>query len=117
MAKQAQWICGAVKIRLKPRRVGTPGWPATVHPHLPGREMADRCVLLEACDVVLAHAGEKIVGMIVFAHMVEAESPIFVRLRSAFRGPMGRRRVTAWPLAARVAGAQAPIPVRLDPDA
>src|SRR5260370_7814845 len=51
--------------------------PSAVHPHLPGRTMADDGFLLIPDNVLGAHAGEEIVRMVVLADMIEAKPPIF----------------------------------------
>ena len=57
---------------------------AAVEAHLPGRPVAGDGVLLVARDRIVAHAGEIIVGMVVLAHVLEAEAPVLVL---AQRGP------------------------------
>ena len=49
--------------------------------------MADRVVLLMLDDVLVGQAGEIIVALVVFAHMVEAEAMILAFLPAA----LGRR--------------------------
>ena len=61
-----------------PRRLG--GALAAQHAHLPGRTMAGDGVLLIARDRVVAHAGEEVVGVIVLAHVIEAEPPVLALL-------------------------------------
>ena len=58
-------------------------------------------VLLILGDGVVAHAGEEIVGMVVFAHVLEAEAPVFLLAQPALGRAMGRPRVAARPLADR----------------
>src|ERR1700726_4010797 len=95
--------------------LGTPlGAP---HPDPPSRKMSGERVLLKARNRVVAHAVKKIIGLIVFAGMLQAESPVFAFAIAALRRPVARRLrairpVTAWPL-----GPQPPIFAGLDPDA
>src|SRR5580704_10157172 len=49
----------------------------------------------------LAHAGEEIVGIVVYAHMLEAEPPILVGAQPALRRAMSRGRLAARPFAGR----------------
>src|SRR5262249_18576580 len=100
----------------EPRRIGACGRAAAVHAHFPGGTVANNGVLLVAGDVVVAHPGEEIVRMVVFAHMPEAETPVLVLAIAALGSAVGRSPVAAWPFAARVLGAQPTILVGLDPN-
>src|SRR5205823_11511704 len=71
MAKQAERIGSALQIRREPSRIRTCGSAPAVHPHFPGRTMANDCVLLVAHNIVVAHAGEKIVCVIVYPDVFE----------------------------------------------
>src|SRR5262245_43670863 len=51
---------------------------AIAGPHLPGRAMAGDRILLVLRHGVVAHAGEEIVVVVVLAHVVETEPPVFV---------------------------------------
>src|SRR5208282_4531395 len=84
--------------------------------HFPGRTMAGHVVLLILRDRVVAHAGEEIVGIVVFADVLEAEPPIFAGAKPPLRRAVGRRRVTARPLAGRKLGAQPAVLVGFDPN-
>src|SRR5208282_5949484 len=85
--------------------------------HFPGRTVAGNGLLLIFRDCVLAHAGEKIVRIVVFAHVFEAELPILAGAQPALRRPMGGRCVATRPLAGRKLRAQPAVLVGLDPDA
>src|SRR5215467_10979043 len=89
--------------------------PATCAPDLPGRPMAGYGILLITGDRVFAHPGKKIVGLIVFAHVFETETPILARaaLRRAVRGALRAAR----PITGRPFGAQPPVLIRLDANA
>src|SRR2546423_10372505 len=89
----------------------------TVEPHLPGRAMSGDCIFLVPRDRVVAHAGEVIVRMIVFAHVLETELPVFPLAQPALRGAVRRLKVAARPLANRRLTAWAAILFGLDPDA
>ena len=52
--------------------------------------MADQGVLLIFGDVIVAHAREEVVGMVVFTDVTEAEPPIFVLARAPLGRAMGR---------------------------
>src|SRR5262249_22138614 len=90
---------------------------AAVHAHFPGGAMAGDRFLLIARDRILAHSGEEIVGLVVFAHMMEAEAPVFALAQPALGGAVRRALVAPWPVAARTVGAHAPILAGPDPDA
>src|SRR5262245_28119579 len=115
MVKQVERIVNVVEMRLEPRRMGPGRWTTTIHAHFPGRPMADDRLLLVAGDIVLAHAGKEIVGVIVLPHMTKAETPVFVLARAALGSAMGRGPVASGPFTARVLGAQPTILVGLDP--
>src|SRR5262249_24210169 len=66
-------------------------------------------------DGIFAHAGEKIVRIIIFTDMLEAELPVFAGAQPAFRRAMGRRRFASGPLAAWELIAQA-VRFGLNPD-
>src|SRR6202044_2875567 len=76
---------------------GAPGRRALAadRAHFPGRTVAGDGLLLILRDRVVAHSGEKIVGIVVFAHVLEAEPPILAGLQPAFGRAMGRRRLAA----------------------
>ncbi len=46
--------------------------------HFPGRAMAGDGLLLISRDRIVAHAGEEIVRLVVFAHVRQTEAPIFL---------------------------------------
>ena len=79
--------------------------------------MAGHRVLLVFRDGVVAHAGEKIIRIVVFADMIQTEAPIFRRAQPALRRAMGGRRVATRPFAAWKLGAQPAILIGLYPDA
>ena len=84
--------------------------------HLPGRTMTGKVFFLIFRDRVVAHACEEVVGIVIFAHMFETKSPIFVGAQAALRRTMRRGRVAARPLAGRQLGAEPTILIGLDPD-
>src|ERR1700682_278423 len=59
---------------------------AAVGAHLPGRTMAGQRILLVARGGVGIHALEKIVGLVVFADMVQAEVPVLLGILAALGG-------------------------------
>src|SRR3984885_4075391 len=69
---------------------------AGVGAHLPGRAVAGQRILLVARDRVGIHAGEEIVGLVVFADVVETEVPVLLVV-----GPALGRAVRALVLAFR----------------
>ncbi len=79
--------------------------------------MPDRVVLLVLDDVLVGQAGEIIVGLVVLAHMVEAEAMILALVPA----PLGRGVETglraALPLASRAGLAQQAVLVGLDAQA
>src|SRR5205085_689960 len=60
-----------------------------VDPDLPGWTMAGDGFLLVPGDRVFAHSGKKIVRMIVLAHVMQAEAPIFALAQPTLRRAMG----------------------------
>ncbi len=68
-----EWIGGS-EDAVRPRFSAGAGF--AVHAHLPGRPMPGDGILLILRDRVVAHSGEEVVGLVVFAHMREAEPPI-----------------------------------------
>src|SRR5262245_7980479 len=88
-----------------------------VEPKLPGRAVPGYGILLEAGDRLVAHPGEIIVGLIVFAHVLEAEAPVLAFPQATFGGPMGRRAAASRPLAGGRLRAQPTILIRLHTDA
>src|SRR5437588_681648 len=92
-----------------------PVYPA-IEAHLPSRAMAGDGILLIPRDCVLAHAGEIVVGMVVFAHMLEAEAPVFPLAQSPLWRAVRRLKIAAWPLAHRRLPTRPAILLGLDPD-
>src|SRR5579859_2308099 len=80
--------------------LGTP--LAADHADPPCRQVTGERVLLIARDRVIAHAGEKIIGLIVLAHVVEAEPPVFALAVASLGRPVGRRLDAIGPLTARL---------------
>src|SRR5207245_3304920 len=70
-----------------------------IDPDLPGRTMAGDRLLLVFCDRILAHPGEEIVRVIILAHVLEAEAPVFALAQPALRGAMGCDRLAPAPVA------------------
>ena len=93
LLEHAEGILGAAEFGTKARRMGARRRPPAVHAHLPGRAMPDDGFPLIAGDVVGAHAGEEIVGVIVLAHVIKAEPPIFLLAQTPLRRAMGRGRL------------------------
>src|SRR5262249_61669302 len=114
--KQVKRVVGALEIWLEPRRIGAGRRATAVHAHFPGGTVADHGVLLVAGDVVVAHPGEEIVRMVVFAYVAKAEAPVLILAVATLGGAVGRGPATARPFTARVLGAQPTIPVGLDPN-
>src|ERR1043166_9543741 len=113
LVEKTERIRGAAAVRTEP--VATVRL-APVHPHFPSRAVTGNGLLLIARDRVIAHSGEKIVGLVVFANVLQAEAPIFALTQPAFRRAMRRALVASRPVAARAVGAHAPILAGLDPD-
>src|SRR5205807_1865146 len=59
---------------------------AGVGAHLPGRAVTGQRVLLVARDRVRIHAGKEIIGLVVFAHVIETEVPVFLVVGPALGG-------------------------------
>src|ERR1700736_1867613 len=109
-----EWIGGAAAVGTETARAVR---LASVHPHFPGGAMAGNRLLLIARDRVVAHSGEEIVGLVVFAHMMKAEAPVFALAQPALGGAVRRAFAAPRPIAAGAVGAHAPILAGLDPDA
>src|ERR1700719_3206742 len=90
---------------------------AADHPDPPSRKMSGERVLLKARNRVVAHAIKKIIGLIVFAGMLQAEPPVFAFAIAALRRPVARRLRAVRPVTAWLIGPQPPIFAGLDPDA
>src|SRR5262249_44101087 len=102
-------------VRKNMLRSSSRGAPSpTRHPHFPRRAMAGDCVALIARNRVITHPGKKVIGLVIFAHVVEAEPPIFALARASLRCAVGRRLGASRPIARRTLRAQPPILVRLD---
>jgi hypothetical protein len=61
--------------------------------------VADRRVLLEGLDGIVAHAGEVVVRGVVLAHVVDAEAPVLALLAPPLRRAKRARAAAAIPLA------------------
>src|ERR1700728_4171087 len=61
---------------------------AGIGTHLPGRTMTGQRILLVARDRIRIHAGEEIIGLVIFADVVEAEVPIFLVIGTALWRPV-----------------------------
>src|SRR6185312_8738987 len=116
-AEYAEGIDGGVEIGL----AGLAFALGAVGAHLPGRPMAGQRILLEARHRVRVHALEEIVGLVIFAHMVQAEMKIFALIAAALRRAVRSAILTVRPFAgdhflARAFALRAGL-VRLDADA
>src|SRR5260370_3390304 len=127
---------GCIALRLEPRsarvlekseRIGREELPVAVRRRsrggalavdadLPGRTVAGNGLLLISGDRVFAHSGKKIVGMIVVAHVMKAEAPIFARAQAPLGGAMGGVLAATGPIAGRIAQLRAAVLCGLDPD-
>src|SRR6185437_11919848 len=107
-AKQPERI-GAGAAQIGPR-------PALAGAHLPGRAMTGERVLLIGQHGVVFHAGEKIIRLIVFARVREAEVPIVLVILLALGRAVGSDVLASRPFARRAAGFLAAILVRFDAD-
>src|SRR5581483_2234493 len=87
-----------------------------IHSDLPRRPMASDRFFLIGGDSVVAHAGEEIIRVVVFAHMREAKAPVFALVLPALGRAMGGRRLAAAPFADRICPPQPALGVGLDPD-
>jgi hypothetical protein len=85
--------------------------------HTPSRQVSREGVLLISRHRVIAHAGEVIIGLVVFADMGETEFPVFVFPIAPFRRAVACLLSTVRPVAARPFGLQPAVLGRLDPDA
>ena len=86
--------------------------------HLPGRAMSSDGVLLILGDVIVGHAGEEIVRVVVLAHVLQAKPPVFVLPQPALGRAVRGVTLAAFPVAdRRIRGALAPVVAGLDADA
>src|SRR5215510_15440962 len=84
--------------------------------HLPGRTMSRKGVLLVGHHRRVAHSGEKIVGLVVFAHVIEAKPPIVLLASAPFGRTMRRLFLAPVPFAVGTADFRAAILFRFDAD-
>ena len=117
LTKHAKRIVGSADFRMKAGRAGPRRWPSAVHAHLPRRAMADDRLFLILRDVFRVHPGEKIVGLVVLPHVIEAEPPIFPLTQPPFGRAVSCGRLAVRPIAGRGLGIYATIFVGLYPDA
>src|SRR5207247_6573816 len=89
----------------------------SVHSDLPGGPVARDRLLLVTGDRVFAHSGEQIVGLIILAHVMQTEAPVFALAQPALGRAMGGILSAVGPIATRYAGRWAAVLRRLDPDA
>src|SRR6202030_1374972 len=64
---------------------------AGIGAHLPSRAVAGQRILLVPRHRIRVHAGKEIVGLVVFANVIETEVPVFLVVGTALRRAM-------WPL-------------------
>src|SRR5262245_794087 len=84
--------------------------------HLPGRTMSRKGILLVGHHRRIAHSGEKIVGLVVFAHVIEAKTPIVLLAPASHRRTVRRFFLAAVPFAVGTAGFWAAVLLRFDAD-
>src|SRR5262249_19593902 len=101
LAKKSEWIVGPGKFGPESGRMGARAWTSAVHTHFPGWTVTNHRVLLITGNVVHAHAGKEIVGMVIFADMFEAEAPIFPLAQPSLWRTVRRRRLAIRPFASR----------------
>ena len=61
--------------------------------------MSNDRVFLVFCNVVGAHAGKEVVRVVVLAHVIEAEPPIFALAQPPLGRTVGSRRLAIRPIA------------------
>src|SRR5205085_12681617 len=105
LADQVEWVVGI-------KAVGV-----AIEAHLPGRAMTDHRVLLVLQDRVLAHAGKIIVGLVVGAHVIEAEAPVFPLMHPPLRRAVRRHQAASRMIAHRRMVARTAILRGLHPNA
>ncbi len=84
--------------------------------HLPGRPVAGEGILLVGSDVLITHALEIIIFVIVFADVLETVVPILLLGATPFGRAMAARLFAARPLASRRVGFLRAVLRRLDAD-
>jgi len=99
-------------LRLR-RSIAGPG----IHPHEPGGAVADRVVLLVLSNVFVRHAGEVVVGLVILADVLEAETVVLALLAAALRRRVKPRLRAALPFASWAGIAHEPGRVWLDAEA
>src|SRR4029079_17807359 len=65
--------------------------------HLPGRTMSGKGIFLVGHHRRIAHAGEKIIGLVVFADVIEAKTPIVLLAPASLRRTVRRFFLAAVP--------------------
>src|SRR5262245_58330298 len=118
--EQSERVVGgeAVSKAARPRAVAglsiaRPG----IDPERPGRAVADDVLFLMLGDRLVGEAGKVIVGLDVFAHMIEAEAVILPLDPPSLGRRVEAGLLAAGPVARRMGLAQEPVLVRLDPQA
>src|SRR5262249_54079165 len=85
-------------------------------PHLPGWAVPGECVLLVGHHRRIAHAGEEVVRLVVFADVIQAKTPVFLFAASTLRGTVRRFFLATMPLAAWAARSRTAVLLRLYTD-
>src|ERR1700678_1824120 len=106
LPQEIERIVGADALDKRPASLSLGAALAADHPDPPGRKMPGERILLKTRHRIVAHAGEEIVGLVIFADMIEAEPPIFALAVASLRRPVGRRLGAIRPIAARLIGVQ-----------
>src|SRR3954453_14376367 len=86
-AEHAEWIGRAFQVGLG---AALALFGAGICAHLPGRAVPGQCILLIARDRIRIHALEEIIGLVVLAHVIETEVPIFLGVGAALGRAMRR---------------------------
>src|SRR5215510_9082590 len=84
--------------------------------HFPGRTMSGEGVLLVSHHRRVAHSGEKIVGLVVLAHVIQTKTPIILLTSAPFGGAVRRFFLAPVPFAVGTTGFRAAILFRFDAD-
>src|SRR6516165_2077643 len=95
LAEYAEGVEGAVKV--DGRR--PPAAATRIGAHFPGRTMAGQRILLVARHGFSVHPRKEVVGLVVFANVVETEVPIFPTLVTPLGRPVGPPVLATGPFA------------------
>src|SRR5262245_17309779 len=116
-------LLGLYPFAEQPERIGMTSKSPHIRPHialagshLPGWAMPGERILLVGHHRRVAHAGEEIVGLVVFADVIQTEAPVLFLTASTLWRTVRRLLLAAMPFTAWAAGFRTAVLFRLDAD-